>query len=106
MMQRRQAGGQGQAWHIRVSGRGDEVEAAVDTSVRDAFLPGDVHLLLQELLVLLVDVLLNGLPAGGGGRKQMEVSEGHDPGAPLTRVRRQALTSISIPASRGLSVTC
>lgn len=45
---------------------GDEVKAAVDTSVRDAFLPGDVHLLLQELLVLLIDVLLNGLPADGG----------------------------------------
>lgn len=44
---------------------GDKVEAAVDTSVRNAFLPGDVHLLLQELLVLLIDVFLNGLPAGG-----------------------------------------
>ena len=52
-----------------MAGRGDEVEAAVDTSVRDAFLPGDVHLLLQELLILLVDVLLNGLPAGGGRKK-------------------------------------
>lgn len=37
-----------------------------------------------------------------GGRKQMEVPEGHDLGAPLTRVRSQALTSISFPASRGL----
>lgn len=54
-------------WYIRVSRGGDEVEAAVDTSVRDAFLPGDVHLLLQELLVLLVDVLLDGLPAAGRG---------------------------------------
>lgn len=44
---------------------GDEVEAAVDTSVGDAFLPGDVHLFLQELLILLIDVLLNGLPAEG-----------------------------------------
>lgn len=52
-------------WYIRVSRGGDEVEAAVDTSVRDAFLPGDVHLLLQELLVLFIDVLFNGLPAGG-----------------------------------------
>ena len=61
-----------------MSGRGDEVEAAVDTSVRDAFLPGDVHLLLQELLVLLVDVLLNGLPAGGGGKRAGGGPEGHD----------------------------
>ena len=52
-----------------MSGRGDEVEAAVDASVRDAFLPGNVHLLLQELLVLLIDVLLNGLPARGGREK-------------------------------------
>lgn len=44
---------------------GDEVEAAVDTSVRDAFLPGNVDLLLQELLILFIDVLLNGLPAAG-----------------------------------------
>lgn len=56
----------GVGWYIRVSCGGDEVKAAVDTSVRDAFLPGDVHLLLQELLVLLIDVLLNGLPADGG----------------------------------------
>lgn len=64
MMQTR-AGGEGGDWYIRVSRGGDEVEAAVDASVRDAFLPGDVHLLLQELLVLFIDVLFNGLPAGG-----------------------------------------
>ena len=66
----------GEDGYIRVSSRGDEVEAAVDTSVRDAFLPGDVHLLLQELLILLVDVFLNGLPAGGGGRGGGEKAEG------------------------------
>lgn len=44
---------------------GDEVEAAVDTSVGDALLPGDVHLFLQEFLILLIDVFLNGLPAEG-----------------------------------------
>ena len=37
----------------------------MDTSVRDAFLPGYVHLLLQEFLILFIDVFLNGLPAGG-----------------------------------------
>lgn len=55
----------GRGWYIRVSRGRDEVEAAVDACVRDAFLPGDVHLLLQELLVLFIDVLFNGLPAGG-----------------------------------------
>lgn len=57
----------GRDWYVRVSRGGDEVEAAVDASVGDPFLPGDVDLLLQELLVLFIDVLLNGLPAGGGG---------------------------------------
>lgn len=47
----------------RVSGRGDEVDAAVHPGVGDALLPGDVDLLLQELFVLLVDVLGDGLPA-------------------------------------------
>lgn len=55
----------GWGWYIRVSRGRDEVEAAVDACVRDAFLPGDVHLLLQELLVLFIDVLFNGLPARG-----------------------------------------
>lgn len=42
---------------------GDEIQAAVHPGVRDALLPSDVDLLLQELLVLLVDVLTDGLPA-------------------------------------------
>ena len=46
---------------------GDEVEAAMDPGVWDPLLPGDVHLLLQELLVLLVNVLSYWLPAGGQG---------------------------------------
>ena len=41
----------------------DEIETAVHSGVRDALLPGDVHLLLQELLKLLIDVFRNGLPA-------------------------------------------
>lgn len=41
----------------RVSRRGDEVEAAVHSGVRDALLSGDVDFFFQELLVLLVDVL-------------------------------------------------
>ena len=51
---------------------GDEVEAAVDSGVRDSLLAGDVHLLLQELLVLLVDELRDGLPAAEntGPRKE------------------------------------
>lgn len=46
--------------------------------VRDALLSGDVDLLLQELLILLIDVLRNGLPAvdieeeeGGGGKEHL-----------------------------------
>lgn len=37
----------------------------MDAGVGDALLPGDVHLFLQELLILLIDVFLNGLPAEG-----------------------------------------
>lgn len=47
----------------RVSCWGDEVEAAVHPGVRDTLLSGYVDLLLQELLILLIDVLGNGLPA-------------------------------------------
>ena len=50
-------------FNSRVSRWGDEVETAVHPEVRDAFFPGDVHFLLQELLILLIDVLGNGLPA-------------------------------------------
>lgn len=42
---------------------GDKVQTAVHPGVGDALLSGNVHLLLQELLILLVDVLGNGLPA-------------------------------------------
>lgn len=49
------------------SGR-DEVYAAVDSGVWDPLLPVDVDLLLQVGLVLVVDELHNGLPAGRGGR--------------------------------------
>lgn len=52
-------------FNSRVSSRGYEIEAAVHSGVGDALLSGDVHLLLQELLILLVDVLANGLPAVG-----------------------------------------
>lgn len=48
-----------------MSSWGDEIEAAVNPGVRDPLLPGDVDLLLQELLILLIDVLEDGLPAGG-----------------------------------------
>ena len=53
-----------------MSRRGDEVEAAVDTGIGDALLPGDVHLLFEELFVLLIDVFLNGLPATGQEEKK------------------------------------
>lgn len=51
--------------YVRVSRWGDEVEAAVDPGVRDALLPGNINLLFQELFILFIDVLLNGLPAEG-----------------------------------------
>ena len=47
-----------------VSGRGDEVYAAVDSGVWNPFLPVDVYLLLQVRLVLVVNELHDGLPAG------------------------------------------
>lgn len=50
-------------FNSRVSSWGDEVDAAVHPGVRDALLSGDIDLLLQELLILLIDVLGNGLPA-------------------------------------------
>ncbi len=46
-----------------MSSWGDEIETAVHPGVWDALLSGDVDLLLQELLILLIDVLGNGLPA-------------------------------------------
>lgn len=46
-----------------MSSWGDEVETAVHPGVRDTLLSGDVDLLFQELLILLIDVLGNGLPA-------------------------------------------
>lgn len=45
-----------------MSGWGDEVDTAVHSGVRDPLLSGDVDLLLQELLKLLIDVLGNRLP--------------------------------------------
>jgi len=60
----------------RVSSRGDEIYAAVHPGVGDALLPGDVDLLLQELLVLLVDVLANGLPAAGTAEEVREEERG------------------------------
>lgn len=47
-----------------VSGRGDEVYAAVNSGVWDPFLPVDVDLLLQVRLILVVNELHDGLPAG------------------------------------------
>lgn len=49
--------------YSRVSSWGDEIEAAVDPGVGDALLSGDVDLLLQELLKLLINKLGNRLPA-------------------------------------------
>lgn len=53
----------GSKLNSRVSSRGDEIEAAVHSGVRDALLSGDVDLFFKELLILLVDVLWDGLPA-------------------------------------------
>jgi len=46
-----------------VSSWGNKIETAVHPGVRNAPLSGDVDLLLQEFLKLLIDVLGNGLPA-------------------------------------------
>lgn len=50
-------------FNSRVSSGGDEIETAVHSGVRYTLLSGDVDLLLEELLILLIDVLGNGLPA-------------------------------------------
>lgn len=50
-----------------MSSWGDEIEAAVNPGVRDPLLSGDVDLLLQELLILLIDVFEDGIPAGETG---------------------------------------
>lgn len=46
-----------------MAGGWDEVEAAVDAGVRDAFLPVDIDFLLQVLLILVIDKLHDRLPA-------------------------------------------
>lgn len=56
-----------QPWHSPVPRGGDEVHAAVHPAVRDLPLAGDEDLLAQVPLVLLVDVLDDGVPAGGRG---------------------------------------
>lgn len=48
---------------LPVSGRGDEVYAAVNSRVWDPFLPVDIDLLLQVRLVLVINELHDGLPA-------------------------------------------
>lgn len=55
----------GQRWRcLPVSGCRQEVDAAVDSAVRYPPLPVDVQLLPQVFLILLVDVVHYGLPAG------------------------------------------
>lgn len=56
-----------------MSSWGDEIETAVHPGVRDALLPGDVDLLLQELLILLIDVLGDGLPAAERSSRRRSV---------------------------------
>ena len=48
---------------LPVSGRGDEVYAAVNSGVRNPFLPVDIYLLLQVCFVLVINELHDGLPA-------------------------------------------
>lgn len=50
-----------------VPGRRQEVDAAVNSAVRDSSLAVDVQLLSQVFLILLVDILHDGLPAGKRG---------------------------------------
>lgn len=54
-------------WRSPVPRGGDEIHAAVHPAVRDLPLAGDEDLLAQVPLVLLVDVLDDGLPAGDRG---------------------------------------
>lgn len=54
---------------LRVSSRGDEIETAVHSGIWDALLSGDIHLLSEELLILLIDVLANGLPAADANER-------------------------------------
>lgn len=53
----------GQKLNSRVSSWGDKIETAVHPGIGDSLLSSYVDLLLQELLILLIDVLGNGLPA-------------------------------------------
>lgn len=55
----------GPEWDVRVASGRDEVEAAMDARVGDTFLPVDVDLLLQVLLILVIDELHDRLPAAG-----------------------------------------
>lgn len=48
---------------LPVSGWGDEVYAAVNSGVRNPFLPVDIYLLLQVRFVLVINELHDGLPA-------------------------------------------
>lgn len=66
-----------------MSGGWDEVYAAVDSGVRDPLLPVDVDLLLQVGLVLVIDELHDGLPAGRRG------TEKHDKGDNVKRRSRR-----------------
>lgn len=59
-----------------MSGRGDEVYAAVNSGVWDPFLPVDIDLLLQVRLVLVINELHDGLPA----RPQQGLIEGKKKG--------------------------
>lgn len=56
-----------------MSGGREKVDAAVDSAVGYSPLAVNIQFLSQVLLILLVDVLLYGLPAGG---KAAEKSQG------------------------------
>lgn len=60
---------------LPVSGRGDEVYAAVNSGVWDPFLSVDVYLLLQVGLILVVNELHDGLPAGQQGNIEGRMRE-------------------------------
>lgn len=57
-----------------MSSWGDEIEAAVNPGVGDPLLSSDVDLLLQELLILLIDVFKDGLPAARNTKRQLTAS--------------------------------
>ena len=63
--------------HSLVSGRCDEVDAAVDTAVWDVLLALNANLLIQVQLKLVIDVVQHGLPTVHTDRQTNEYTQIH-----------------------------